>query len=90
MESICNVPSIEEISFKLTENVIPSTTLTPLNHHMDDSLDYTLSKTSIQNILLDLEEDKNIQPEQSIFLKNNSFIKNNSLKTTCTGTTTNS
>lgn len=51
MESIYNVPSIEEISFKLTENVIPSSTNIHHNRPLDDSLDYTLSKASIQQML---------------------------------------
>lgn len=55
MDPIHNVPSIEEISFKLTENVIPSQLYLNYNHSHDDSLDYTLSKVSIQQLLLDDE-----------------------------------
>jgi hypothetical protein len=51
MEFAYNVPSIEEISFKLTENFIPSSNYLHLNRGLDDSLDYTLSKASIQQML---------------------------------------
>lgn len=51
MEYTYNVPSIEEISFKLTENFIPSIANLHNNRILDDSLDYTLSKPSIQNMI---------------------------------------
>lgn len=51
MECTYNVPSIEEISFKLTENVIPSIANLNPNRRFDDSLDYTSSRVSIQQML---------------------------------------
>lgn len=50
MDTNLNVPSIEEISFKLTENLIPSNVLIPLRL-LSDSLDYTHSRLSIQMFL---------------------------------------
>jgi hypothetical protein len=83
MDLIHNVPSIEEISFKLTENFIPSQLHLPYNHPHDDSLDYTISKVSIQQLLLDEEEQFMIsQPQDPSYLE-----KQFSLKTTCAGTT---
>jgi hypothetical protein len=83
MDHIHNVPSIEEISFKLTENAIPSQLHLPYSHLHDDSLDYTLSKVSIQQLLLDEEEqDKLTRPLEPSYLE-----KQCSLKTTCAGIT---
>ena len=83
MDHIHNVPSIEEISFKLTENLIPSQLHLPYSHPHDDSLDYTLPKVSIQQLLLD-EEDHNQLPQP---LEPSYLEKQCSLKTTCAGIT---
>ena len=83
MEHIHNVPSIEEISFKLTENFISSQLHLSYNHLNDDSLDYTLSKVSIQQLLLDDEELTKLPlPLEPSYLE-----KQYSLKTTCAGMT---
>lgn len=59
MDHNLNVPSIEEISFKLTENLIPSNALIPLRI-LNDSLDYTHSRLSIQ-MFLGEEENEAVQ-----------------------------
>lgn len=81
MDPTHNVPSIEEISFKLTENLIPSQLQLPSPLQHDDSLDYTLSRVSIQQLLLD--HDHPDHPEKG----SSDLDKLCSMKTTCAGTT---
>jgi hypothetical protein len=61
-EQPSNVPSIEEISFKLTDNLIPSIgnskgTLIPL----ESSLEYTISRISIQQMLAEYADEEENQ-----------------------------
>jgi hypothetical protein len=53
MDFACNLPSIEEISFKLTENYIPSLAHLVQDPQSRNSLDYTLSRVSLHMLLAD-------------------------------------
>ena len=85
MDYTLNVPSIEEISFKLTENLISSNAHIPRSRLLDDSLDYTLSRASIQYLLHEEEDEQpsSLPPQ----LGQSGFWKQSCLKTTCAGTT---